>query len=195
MKRQTLGVIADFLAVIAFFLALFIAFWKFPADAKLNFDYQAIIVGVMSGLITLLVGWNIYQIVDWKNELKKIEDVKTDLRNVTVFAQREIQENRASALMESATDMFGLIGENKDSVLKFSIIIRRLQALIIAQNILHNEVLISNNITALTISLEKTSHIKLEKEGLRIIYKTCGAIYKSESIPGFQKIMDLLEEA
>lgn len=40
--------------------------WRSP---ELSFDYQGVIVGVLSLLVTVLIGWNIYTLVDLKGVL------------------------------------------------------------------------------------------------------------------------------
>lgn len=46
-----------------------------PADChkELDFDYYGVIVGVISVLVTLLLGWNIYSVIDIKAAKKEFE--------------------------------------------------------------------------------------------------------------------------
>ena len=37
------------------------------------FDYQGIIIGSLSILVTLLIGWNIYSVVDFKKNIESLE--------------------------------------------------------------------------------------------------------------------------
>lgn len=39
-----------------------------PHKAELGFDYQGVLVGVLSLLVTILIGWNIYTIIDIKTQ-------------------------------------------------------------------------------------------------------------------------------
>ena len=41
-----------------------ISAWRSP---ELSFDYQGVIVGVLSLLVTVILGWNIYTVIDIKN--------------------------------------------------------------------------------------------------------------------------------
>lgn len=47
---------------------------KFPTGCTLDFDYYGVIVGILSLLVTALIGWNIYTAIDIKNSVKKLEE-------------------------------------------------------------------------------------------------------------------------
>ena len=40
----------------------------------MDFDYYGVIVGILSLLVTALIGWNIYTAIDIKNSVKKLEE-------------------------------------------------------------------------------------------------------------------------
>ena len=40
----------------------------------MDFDYYGVIVGILSLLVTALIGWNIYTAIDVKNSVKKLEE-------------------------------------------------------------------------------------------------------------------------
>lgn len=44
------------------------------------FDYMGIIVGVLSLLITVLMGWNIYTVIDTKSEVNKLKEEREKLQ-------------------------------------------------------------------------------------------------------------------
>ena len=48
-----------------------------PHKAELGFDYQGVLVGVLSLLVTTLIGWNIYTIIDIKSTRDKIDEIST----------------------------------------------------------------------------------------------------------------------
>lgn len=55
------------IAIIVSVIAICIACPHIP---ELGFDYQGVVVGVLSLLVTTLIGWNIFSIID----IKKIRD-------------------------------------------------------------------------------------------------------------------------
>lgn len=48
---------------------------------NLGFDYLGAIVGILALLVTLLIGWNIYQLVDVKGIRKEFEAYKEDVKS------------------------------------------------------------------------------------------------------------------
>lgn len=56
-------------------IAVCVAVWRSP---ELSFDYQGVIVGVLSLLVTVLVGWNIYTLVDLKGVQSKMRALSED---------------------------------------------------------------------------------------------------------------------
>lgn len=53
-------------------IAVCVAAWRSP---ELSFDYQGVIVGVLSLLVTVLIGWNIYTLVDLKSLRNKMQEI------------------------------------------------------------------------------------------------------------------------
>lgn len=49
--------------------------WLFPRTYGLGFDYLGVIVGILSLLVTILLGWNIYNLIDLKSIQEKYYSV------------------------------------------------------------------------------------------------------------------------
>lgn len=80
----------------------------------LGIDYLGLIVGMLSFLITLLMGWNIYTLVDFKNKIKDIENVKSDFRKIFEINKATYLTHVAD-LEESISILYGLkLGQYKD---------------------------------------------------------------------------------
>lgn len=47
---------------------------------NLEFDYLGLLVGILSLLVTALLGWNIYQVIDLKRAKQEIEDIHHNTR-------------------------------------------------------------------------------------------------------------------
>lgn len=72
MKKEIsmwIGIIALALSIIS----ICISAWRSP---ELSFDYQGVIVGVLSLLVTVILGWNIYTVIDIKNTRGEIHKLK-----------------------------------------------------------------------------------------------------------------------
>lgn len=74
MKQSGWALILSGIAIIISIVAICVAC---PHNKDLGFDYQGVIVGVLSLLVTILIGWNIYSIIDMKNTKDKIEEIST----------------------------------------------------------------------------------------------------------------------
>lgn len=44
-----------------------------PHCSELSFDYQGVIVGILSLLVTALIGWNIYTTIDLKGKIDEFK--------------------------------------------------------------------------------------------------------------------------
>lgn len=85
-----------FLSIVSFLFSLAVLCKAFPRLIEIpnetGFDYMGFIVGVLSLLVTVLLGWNIYSVIDLRNIKSELEDVKSTSRcnsyktSVVVFA-------------------------------------------------------------------------------------------------------------
>lgn len=74
-KFQVLSVMAFVLSVISVLAIVGYACMRFPHTGNLGFDYMGVIVGILSLLVTLLIGWNIFYALELKKEmLSKIDE-------------------------------------------------------------------------------------------------------------------------
>lgn len=77
------------IAVIISFIALCMAAYRTP---DLNFDYHGILPSVWSILITVLIGWNIYSIIDIKNIREKDEKFKEGIESEIKSFQGDLKK-------------------------------------------------------------------------------------------------------
>lgn len=65
----------------------------YSTDGKtvvLGFDYIGVIVGILALLVTCLVAWNIWQIIDTKNTVRKAEEASEKIQEF----EKEIERNK-----------------------------------------------------------------------------------------------------
>ena len=81
-KKKTTG-IKPFILVCTNFIALIfsIAALCMTHPNQLGFDYIGAIVGILALLVTVLIGWNIYQLVDVKGIRKDFEELKKSCKS------------------------------------------------------------------------------------------------------------------
>ena len=59
----------------------FLVFTKFPNTENTQFDYQAILVGILAAIFTLLIGWNIYNVIDFRKKEALINEMEMRLQS------------------------------------------------------------------------------------------------------------------
>ena len=113
-------------AVILSIIAIAVAVYRSP---ELGFDYQGVLVGVLSLLVTVLVGLNIYTLVDFRRKENVIDE------KVALIAQSLSNINKSelasSAAMENAIAFiyYSLMGLNDPSDLDFRYIYHNILSL------------------------------------------------------------------
>lgn len=80
MRKENIAIGISVLSLILGIISICIAAWRSP---ELSFDYQGVIVGALSILVTVLIGWNIYTLIDIKNMRDKIEGIASGASRMT----------------------------------------------------------------------------------------------------------------
>lgn len=92
----TMSISAIIIAVVALAVSLPRLLWtdKF-GKVELGFDYLGVIVALLALMVTLMVGWNIWQTIDAKNSIKefreKTENYDNDLQNKADSIKEQLQ--------------------------------------------------------------------------------------------------------
>lgn len=69
----------------------------FPRSENLNFDYSGVIVAILSILITILIGWNIWNVIDMKTEINNAKKQIEEYHSSTQKKQEEL-DNKITEL-------------------------------------------------------------------------------------------------
>jgi len=84
------------------------------SNKELQFDYIGAVIGVLSLIVTFLVGWNIYTVMDVKHTINKMEDIYKKMENMYNSLQRQIiVESNRNALL-TFQSMANLYTKNDD---------------------------------------------------------------------------------
>lgn len=84
--------------ILLFIINLVLLISVVPRNNELDFDYNGVIVGVLSLLVTALIGWNIYTLIDVKAIQQTNEKLKKD--NEVVFSRINIVERSYNSGLE-----------------------------------------------------------------------------------------------
>lgn len=95
MCKNKKGIFPIILGIINFALLIPLLCMHFPRiiDSNLGFDYMGIIVGVLSLLVTVLVGWNIFNTLEFKKELEQIKQQLEEKEKTLKELKEEIDDN------------------------------------------------------------------------------------------------------
>lgn len=193
-----IGLLGFLIAVVAIFIVLI--------DGESAINYQSIFIGAMSTMVTILIGWNIFQVFDWKKELEKFDEYKAEIKTEMAAEKNRVQaemkeikanaeKDKASTLLEHSASMLGYLIDNRYQAVKFCTIVEKLEALVILSNGCRDRDLMAAAVDGLKATLNATVKIKLEKENVNYIFMIFGKIKDSESIPGLSEVYELLESA
>ena len=87
-SRNWIAWIALGLSVIAIIVSIIAICIACPHVPELGFDYQGVVVGILALLVTALLGWNIYTLIDMKS-------IRDDINKISTGALFNIQKNMA----------------------------------------------------------------------------------------------------
>ena len=78
MKKEEIALAFSVIAAGCSIVAICVAN---PRDSGLGLDYMGVIVGVLALLVTVLIGWQIYNSIEINHKVNGIEDVATQITN------------------------------------------------------------------------------------------------------------------
>lgn len=81
-SKQTesiIGIFSIFINIVILVIIIIIVCTHFPRNGELGFDYMGIIVGVLSLLVTMLVGWQIFNLMDVNKKMSQLDDINNNI--------------------------------------------------------------------------------------------------------------------
>lgn len=188
MKKETTSILLSCISLLISVIATCIATYRTPA---LSFDYQGVLVGALSVLVTALIGWNIYALIDFSSKERQIN---ATIEKITYEASTQMgYAVRAYVVYLSAMDSYSK-GEMDIALNGYFIAI--------------NEGLKGNDNTPLTLSLSSLEDIasyfakhgkcvKIEHGDREKHISTLYQLYKDERFGNvdFEKLFKMIEMA
>lgn len=87
-------------------------------DGALDFDYIGAIVGILSLLVTILIGYQIYTVINVKEELKEVRRIKSQIENKIQQKSDEITNDYKDELKQTAPLIMALSSGQRDLIEK-----------------------------------------------------------------------------
>lgn len=157
--------------------AVCVAAWRSP---ELSFDYQGVIVGVLSMLVTVLIGWNIYTLVDLKG-------VQSKMRALSEDATRHINGNMT--ISEGAHFMiYHYLLTGKDPLgIEYRFIYHGVASLVNASQ--YGDILMCNAIVkAMLECIARPERITVTASGKADVIKLISLVRNVDKIEGFLEL-------
>ncbi|MBJ2188116.1 MAG: hypothetical protein JFR41_05760 [Muribaculaceae bacterium] len=173
----------------------------FPADSQTHFDYQAVLVGIIAAIFTLLAGWNIYQMVDWNEKMRKLSALRKELDEQKSMSTEKLTyiHNKTDycqaivfgAMSQSAAVVFA--PDNKE-IIKQEMILKGLTAIKTLSGFPNTSIEIDSIIQTLIDGLHFSKHVSLKKGFITDMIMLCGEVKDKDKIVSFQELIKALEQ-
>lgn len=104
------------LSIVAIGLAIVAIAKVSPVKGELNFDYYGAIIGVLAFLVTLLMGYQIYTVINVKEELKEVRKAREDIDIKLEAKVQHLSEEYKEELSQAAPVIMAVASQQKDIV-------------------------------------------------------------------------------
>lgn len=184
-----LSIMATILSIIAICVSL--------PTTEISFDYLGCLIGILGVLVTVLIGWNIYAVIDFRQEKQRLvqyfEEQKNDIRLLgsdlkTTFLS---QVNNEALMEKSIADIYSqMMGLNKTIPLSFYYLFHIVGAIRSASQ--------AENYTACNLWLKEIRQVLVSPElvsvpsfGKKQMIQELLLIKNTEQIVGLNEVIEL----
>lgn len=189
--KAILRVVIDGCSIIALGISLFLVFTNFPNTEATKFDYQAILVGILAAIFTLLVGWNIYSVIDFKKKESLIDQMEARLQSQINKDKKYIDDSYAISMSYVASMLaLSITPRSKESILDKMIF--AYITCIKCYNHSKDFPQSTKQLDALLSYLKELKDIKLEPTQKNKLLIKIGEIEHRDKLPEIGKLVDYL---
>jgi hypothetical protein len=153
-----------------------------PRVENLGFDYMGVVVAILALLVTLLIGWNIWSMIDIKGIRKEFDDLHSDIQRQFNYLHNKTDYNtalmygRTSQMIACALADIGKEDRKKD-MLRSAITSVKMFANLSSEKEY-------NSILKTTLeAMKATEKIHLQESDIEKLLLMIGEIQQRESIP------------
>lgn len=164
----------------------------------ITLDYLGLVVGILGVLVTVLVGWNIYMIIDFKQEKGRLQqyfdEQKKEVRSVgdDVVATFRNQIFQSALLEKSIADVYSqLMGLNKTVPLSFSFLFHLLGAIVSASQAGNYEAC-NTWLNEMRKTLTSPSQIVMPESCKKHLIQALMQIHDSDRLQGLDEVIILI---
>ena len=194
-RTKTLVICSFIISIIAILFSIISLCPSIPRalnDDNLQFDYLGLIIGVLSLLITVLIGWNIFQMIDFKEKTNQIDELKDEFAKRINEIEIDSQFHKALDRSYRSQNAGYHFAQNDKEMTKFIMIVEGIKALRLFSELPNCKNQISKLSSTLIRGLKNSSSTKLGTKEKTLIIMICGNLKNKERIPNFNTIIDLI---
>lgn len=107
--------INSIISIVAIVLSIF-AIAKVAPTQIVNFDYLGAIIGVLSFLVTLLIGYQIYTVINVKEELKEVRQARKEIDDKLQQKGEELSKEYKEELRQAAPIIMAIASQQRDVI-------------------------------------------------------------------------------
>lgn len=173
---------------------LCVVFPRMVRPYNLGFDYIGVIIAILALLVTLLIGWNIYQLVDFKNKIKEVDKLRVKTERELNYIHNKSDYNHAinyGLMCQSACVHFA---PNEENMIKCSMLLHGLAALKILSNFPDTQKEIEKLSNTLIKGLNNSTQIALGEKDKTDILIMFGKIPNKGRIPKYDEMVELVKD-
>lgn len=189
-----LGAVLSIVAIILSLIAICLALPR----TEMSFDYLGLITGILGVLVSVLIGWNIYAVIDFRQEKQRLiqyfNEQKNDIHLVgsdlrTTFLN---QVNNSALMEKNIADIYSqMIGLNNTVPLSFYYLFHLVGAIRTASQ--------AENYTACNLWLKEIRQVLVSPElvsiptfGKKQLLQELMLIKNTEQIVGLNEVIELI---
>jgi len=169
-------------------IAVCVAVWRSP---ELDFDYQGVLVGVLSLLVTVLIGWQIYSIVDFNRKIADIERKSDILQKISDNSERINLINKSETEQCISLIYYHLLGFSKHIPLEYEYISHAIESIIYA-SMLKNYNLCNITVDVILSSIKEPETIVIGCDYKKRLLVSMNNIKSTEKINRFEELLDFI---
>lgn len=191
-------ILADILGVVGFCLAVYVSCHILPREHEVEIDYQAILIAILAAIFTLVVGWNIYQAVDWKEKIKKNDEENQKLQNKLkeelnyLHNSKDFNQAITYAMMSQTASAH--FAPNEEQLIKYQMLLKGWQSMKILSNFPDCHMEIKALVDTLIKGLNNSENVLMTSNQRRDLLEMYGEITNKDQIDRFNELFDLIDK-
>lgn len=112
----TVSAVAFILSIIA--LAIIVPEKLSGEEMRLDFDYIGVVIGVLSFLVTVLMGYQIYTVINVKKEMEDVKQIKKDIDSTLKAKVEQLTSDNQEELGNATNVLIAMLSRDKDLIIE-----------------------------------------------------------------------------